>query len=76
MTKRKRCVRPHGTGKLLVSRDAERDNSEMGRSEEGYEVRPTMSIIMEVDQLIVPLCDDPQRILEKRHHNQEPSNGR
>lgn len=35
-----------------------------------------MSIIVEVDQLIAPLGDDPQRILEKGYDNQESSNGR
>lgn len=39
-------------------------------------VRPTVSIIVEVDQLIGPLRDNPQRILEKRYYDQESSNGR
>jgi len=35
-----------------------------------------MPIIMQINQLIAPLREYPQCILQKRHHNQEPPNGR
>jgi len=32
-----------------------------------------MPIIMQINQLIIPLRQNPQRILQKRDHNQEPA---
>lgn len=35
----------------------------------------TFPVLLQISQLIVPLCDDPQRILEEGAHDQEAANG-
>lgn len=33
----------------------------------------TVPVVMQVEQLVAPLCQDPQRILEESDHDQEPA---
>ena len=64
---RKRCVRPEGT----VAREAVSDPVEMD-SCSNVELH-TVSVVMEVRELVTPLSDDSQRVLEESNHDQKPA---
>ncbi len=38
--------------------------------------QPTMTIFIQIGQLLAPLRDDAQRIFQEGHHDQKPSDGR
>jgi hypothetical protein len=35
----------------------------------------TVPEVVQIQQLIIPLCQDPERVFEKGNHNQKPSDG-
>lgn len=64
LTIRKVCVRPQGTVECHVS------NCQYTTIAKHH----TVSVIMEVQKLIVPLSDNSQSIFEESYDNQEASN--
>jgi hypothetical protein len=68
LTMRKRCVIPPGTIQRRVS------NSAMTMPGEGA-ASHTVPEVVQIQQLIIPLCQDPERVFEKGNHNQKPSDG-
>lgn len=64
LTMRKMWLRPVGTRIVHISKRPHRCEVET----------LTMAIIAQVGQLVAPLCDNSQRVLEERNDNQESAN--
>lgn len=61
-------MRPQGTGE-----DGQPDDEVEGK--DAVSQRHTMTVIAKIYQLITPLRDDPQGVLQECDHDQEPPNG-
>lgn len=79
LTRRKRWVRPQGTGDEDISLTFMNCPAIYRRLDNEWQVggeRRTVSVVFEVDELIAPLGDDSQGIFEEGNNNKETADGR
>jgi hypothetical protein len=87
LTMRKRCVMPRGTAEKSedvsqiyvgegARKDKRRSSSAQTEEDPGGIVELTMSVVMEIFQLVAPLGENSERIFEEGDNDQEAPNCR